>query len=144
MRYGTVNDKLAAELARYGLRATRQRVAALRLLRRQRGHPTAIELHRLLLRDHPTLSQKTVYETLDAFVTVGLASRVTEGGEPYRYEVWAEPHYHARCRACNRLYDLPASGDSQIRGRTPLPDGFHVENIQVTIHGLCLRCRDQT
>jgi Fe2+ or Zn2+ uptake regulation protein len=33
------------DLARSGLRATRQRVAVLRLLRRHRGHPTAMERH---------------------------------------------------------------------------------------------------
>jgi Fur family transcriptional regulator, peroxide stress response regulator len=136
-------ERLAEELARHGLRATRQRVATLRLLRHQRGHPTAVRVHHALVRQHPNLSQKTVYEILDALVTAGLASRVSEGGEPQRYEARLEPHYHARCRVCGRLFDLPASADSQIRGRSSLPEGFHVEKIQVTIHGLCLRCRDQ-
>jgi Fur family peroxide stress response transcriptional regulator len=136
-------ERLAEELARYGLRATRQRVAALRLLRRQRGHPTAVQVHHALVRRHPNLSQKTVYEILDAFVTAGLASRVSEGGEPQRYEARLEPHYHARCRVCGRLFDIPASANSQIRGRSYVPEGFRVEKIQVTLHGLCLRCHDQ-
>lgn len=143
MSYQTVDEKLAEELSGHGLRATRQRVAALRALRRMTSHPTALELHERLLRDHPALSQKTVYEILDTLVTAGLASRVTDGGEPYRYEARPDPHYHASCRVCGRLYDVPASADGQIRGRTPLPEGFRVEAIRVTIHGLCLRCRDE-
>jgi Fe2+ or Zn2+ uptake regulation protein len=143
MPHRTSAEKLAEELSRHGLRATRQRIAALRLLRRLRSHPTSAELHALLRREHENLSQKTVYEVLDALIQAGLASRVTAVGEPYRYEARPEPHPHAACRVCGRLYDVPASADSRIRGRAGLPEGFHVENIEITIRGVCLRCRDE-
>jgi Fur family peroxide stress response transcriptional regulator len=143
MSYRSSDERIAEELSRHGLRATRQRVSALRLLRRLRSHPTAAELHRRLLPEQRSLSQKTIYEILDALVAAGLASRVTAIGEAQRYEARAEPHYHATCRVCGRLYDVPASSDSQIRGRTDLPEGFRVENIEVTLRGVCLRCRDQ-
>jgi len=133
----------AEELARHGLRATRQRVAVLELVRAQPGHPTAADLHSSLVRTMPDLSKKTVYEILDALVTAGLAGRVTESGPPARYEGNHAPHYHARCRVCGRLYDLPAAADSQIRGRTPLPEGFRVEAIRVVLEGRCLRCADE-
>lgn len=139
----TADERIAEELSRHGLRATRQRVGALRLLRRLRTHPTAAALHELLLRNHDNLSRKTVYEILDALVAAGLASRVTAVGEPYRYEARPEPHYHATCRVCGRLYDIASSADAQIRGRADLPEGFRVEKIDVTIRGVCLRCRDE-
>jgi Fe2+ or Zn2+ uptake regulation protein len=138
-----VDERIAEELSRYGLRATRQRVALLRLLRRTMGHPTVADLYETLLPDHEGLSQKTVYDILDALVAAGLASRVTAVGEPYRYEARAEPHYHATCRICGRLHDVPASADGQIRGRAALPEGFRVEKIDVTIRGVCLRCLDE-
>ncbi len=143
MSHHTADEKAAEELSRNGLRATRQRIGALRLLRRMKSHPTSAELHARLLPDHENVSQKTVYEILDALVEAGLASRVTAIGGSYRYEARAEPHYHATCRVCRRLYDVPASADSQIRGRADLPEGFHIEKIDVTIRGLCLRCRDE-
>lgn len=143
MTQPTADEKVAEELSRHGLRATRQRIAALRVLRRVKSHPTAAELHARLLPQHENVSQKTVYEILDALVRAGLASRVTAVGEPYRYEARPEPHYHATCRVCGRLYDIPASADSQIRGRADLPEGFRIEKIDVTIRGLCLRCRDE-
>ena len=59
-------DHLAAELANHGLRATRQRMAILRLLRQSITHPTAIALHRHVLQEHPNISWKTVYEVLDS------------------------------------------------------------------------------
>lgn len=143
MPHRTTDKKVAEELSRHGLRATRQRIAALRLLRRLKSHPTSAELHARLLPEHESLSQKTVYEILGALVEAGLASRVTAVGEPSRYEARSEPHDHATCRVCGRLYDVPASAHSQIRGRANLPEGFHVERIDVTFRGVCLRCRDE-
>jgi Fe2+ or Zn2+ uptake regulation protein len=137
-----LEERMATELAARGLRATRQRMTVLRVLRRRRQHPTAAEIHRAVTREIPNVSLKTVYQVLESFVSTGLASCVTDGGEPYRYEGKADPHYHARCRVCGRLFDLPASCDGQIRGRTPLPEGFAVEQISVTIVGRCPRCRE--
>jgi Fe2+ or Zn2+ uptake regulation protein len=137
------HSQVAEELSRHGLRATRQRIAALRLLRRLTGHPTAAELHARLLRAHENLSLKTVYEILDALVRAGLASRVTAAGEPYRYEARLEAHDHAMCRICGRLDDVPPRADSAIRGRASAPEGFRVERIDLTIRGVCRRCRDE-
>ena len=132
----------AAELAAHGLRATRQRIALLQLLRRARDHPTAASLHRQLRRQHPNISLKTVYDALDSLVGTGLAACVSDAGVPYRYEANAAPHYHAQCRVCGSLIDVPAKADGHIRGRTPLPEGFEIEEIRVTLLGRCPRCRD--
>ena len=144
MSHRTLDERLAEELTQRGLRVTRQRVATLRLLQRLRGHPTAGEIHERLLPRHPSLSQKTVYEILDALVSAGLAARVGEAGGPSRYEARPEPHYHACCRSCGALYDLPANADAEIRGRARLPAAFQLDGIDVTLRGLCLRCRDRS
>ena len=130
----------ARALARHGLRATRQRVAVFRMLTEQRGHPTALELHRRLVRQQPHLSQKTVYEILDALVDAGVATRIAEGGGPARYEVPHERHDHARCRVCGRLFDVPAR---PLRSRAGVPSGFRVEQIRVTIEGRCAGCAER-
>jgi Fe2+ or Zn2+ uptake regulation protein len=135
-------EGVARELGARGLRATRQRIALLRLLRRSRSHPTAAELHRSLVAQQPNVSLKTVYDVLDSLVSARLAACVTDGGEPYRYEAQRAPHYHARCRVCGRLCDLDGNADGYIRGRTKLPKGFVVERISVTLVGRCPRCRN--
>ena len=133
----------AERLSRHGLRVTRQRVATLRLLEQMVGHPTANEIHDRLRRRHPKLSLKTVYEILGALVEAGLAARVGDAGGAARFELRSERHYHASCRSCGRLFDIPASADSQIRRHAALPERFQVEHVEVTIRGLCMRCRDQ-
>jgi len=139
-RKGTRRDP-ASDLGERGLRATRQRVAVLRALRRTKGHPTAAEVHQRVVEELPRVSLKTVYDALDSLVGAGLAARVESDSAPQRYEDRTRPHYHARCRSCGRLVDVPARADGHIRGRTPLPDGFEVDEIQVTLVGRCTRCR---
>jgi len=144
MLHRASDQKLVEELSRHGLRATRQRLGALRLLRRLKSHPTAAELHARMVREHGNLSRKTVYEIMDALVGAGLASRVTAIGEPYRYEARSEPHDHAACRVCGRLFDLPADAGARLRRPGGLPTGFAVEGVDVTIRGVCSRCRGAT
>ena len=141
-RRGSHEAGPATELAAHGLRATRQRLAVLEVLRRSRSHPTASDVFRQLRREQPSISLKTVYDALDVLVNAGLAACVTDAGAPYRYEANAAPHYHAHCRVCGSLADLPAKADGHIRGRTPLPEGFEVDEIRVTLLGRFPRCRE--
>jgi Fe2+ or Zn2+ uptake regulation protein len=130
----------ARELAGRGLRSTRQRIAVLRLLQADRGHPTALDVHRRLVARQPNVSQKTVYAILDALVAAGLARRVNQFAGAARYEARPERHDHAYCRVCGRLFDIPARADAQVRTRAELPAGFEIEGIQVTLEGRCARC----
>ena len=87
------DERAATELAGRGLRATRQRVALLRLLRKSRTHPTAAELHRALLDEQPNVSLKTVYEgqalayddprmvALEAYILTRRAGKPLEAGK---------------------------------------------------------------
>lgn len=129
---------LGRELTERGLRATRQRIALLGLLRSFPGHPTVVDLHERLLGKHRRLSRKTVYEILDSFVRAGLASCPTEG-QPARYEANREPHDHARCRSCGRLFDLPG-GSATRRLRGAPPPGFRIEDVRVLVLGICRAC----
>jgi Fur family peroxide stress response transcriptional regulator len=140
MRRSDADRQIAVELAAHGLRATTQRLGVLTMLRSTPGHPTASALHRALRRKQPSVSLKTVYEALGSLVSAGLAACVTDGGEPYRYEANNTPHYHARCRVCGSLHDLPSGSDGFIRARANLPEGFSVERISVVVVGLCARC----
>lgn len=131
-----------AELVKNGLRATRQRVAVLSVLRNTTRHPTANDIYREVSKQHPNVSLKTVYDVLETLVRAGLAGCVADGGTPYRYDGNTESHYHAQCRNCGVLLDVPARANGHIRGRTPLPSGFEVDDIRVTLLGRCPDCRD--
>lgn len=130
---------VAAELADKGIRATRQRILVLQLLR-SLDHPTVAQLHRHVTKSLTNVSKKTVYSVLETFIEARLASVVTDGGEPYRYEGKTQPHFHARCRACGQLVDLKPTNQGQLRTHSEIPEGFVVENVQITVLGRCRRC----
>ena len=138
---GQTEQNLMSDLAQQGLRATRQRVALLRLLRQSRHHPTVVELHGQLRREQRRVSRKTVYEILDSFVRAGLASCPGDGAVPSRYEANLEAHDHARCRKCGRLFDLPAGRVNHGRATRKALDGFQVESVSVVVRGVCRTCR---
>jgi Fe2+ or Zn2+ uptake regulation protein len=97
-----------------------QRIAVLAMLRADH----AIRRHsgyRRVVAHHPNVSQKTVYEVLDALVGVGLARCVTEGGGAARYEGRPQRHDHAYCLACRLLFDIRAKADETIRSRAEIP-----------------------
>jgi Fur family ferric uptake transcriptional regulator len=127
-------------LAATGLRATRQRIAVLRVLEEQGGHWTARQVHQRLRRAHAGLSLKTIYLALDAMAAAGLAARVGRGDGPACYEAQRERHWHALCRGCGALHDVPTTAERALRG-TALPRGFQTEEIRVVIEGRCARCR---
>jgi Fur family ferric uptake transcriptional regulator len=130
----------ARSLAGTGLRTTRQRIAVLRLLEEQGGHWTARQVHQRLRRAHAGLSLKTIYLALDALAAAGLAARVGRGNGAACYEAQREHHYHALCRGCGALHDVPATAERALRGTT-LPPGFQREGVRVVIEGRCARCR---
>jgi len=136
-----LDEQIENELREIGLKATRQRVAVLRELRRRQSHPTAADLHRAVERRVAGVGLKTIYHVLDSLIEAGVASLVTDAGSPYRYEARIEVHDHAHCRACGRLFDIPARSFGPTEVHAGLPEGFQPERIGVRVQGLCRRCR---
>ena len=135
------DDGLVKQFAARGIRATRQRLAIFQSLVETPDHPTAADIHRRLGDDHANISLKTVYTVLETLVEGGLARSVAESNGPQQYENRTDHHYHAKCRECGVLIDVPANADGHIRGRTSLPEGFELEEIRVLLMGLCPDCQ---
>ncbi|SMC00295.1 ferric uptake regulator, Fur family [Hymenobacter roseosalivarius DSM 11622] len=97
---------LRDRLAQAGLRATRQRLLILESLVVAKGHPTAEQVHRQVLRHDATLSLGTVYKALDSFVTTGLSKRVpTAEGACRRYDADCSTHHHLYCSDTQEIID---------------------------------------
>jgi Fur family ferric uptake transcriptional regulator len=58
----------------------------------------------------PRRGVATVYRTIRTLLDAGEAVAVELPGEPARYETAGRTHHHHfRCRACDRVYDVPGS-----------------------------------
>ncbi len=104
-------------------------------LRGRRDHPTAEEIHQDLVGEIPTLSRTTVYNTLRLLEEKGLASAVFNEQNERRYDVLEPPHAHFVCRLCGRIEDVPVTPSATH------PEGFRVEEVQLTYRGICGRCQ---
>lgn len=121
-------------LRSHGLRATEPRLRLLAALAAG-DHLTAESLHRRLADDGIALT--TVYRTLESLEQAGLvwATQVPDVGRTYHLGTHAR-HAHLYCRVCGTLTDVPGEAPAWT-----VPDGFEVDDVQVTILGRCATCR---
>jgi len=90
-----------------GLRPTPHRVAVLAALRSVRSHPTAEQLHRLVVESDGAMSLATVYNTLQALCRAGLCHQVATTGQSARYDAGVHDHVHFRDAKSGRIVDVP-------------------------------------
>ncbi len=102
------------------------------------GHPDAKELYQSLIREMPSLSRTTVYNTLDALHQAGLVNVLSIAGEGTRYELAGKPHCHFLCRKCRKIIDMTFScGHADCLAH----DGYLVEELLGCFKGVCTTCR---
>lgn len=133
------NGQVEEKMREAGLRVTPQRRAVwLAFGEGDDGHLAADEVFARARRGLPELSRATVYNTLGAFVEVGMLQAVESRGAVL-YDPNPDPdHHHFRCRRCDRLYDVPVEGVGELR--IPGEEGFLVERKTVLLRGLCPAC----
>ena len=122
------------------LRKTRQRNAIFGLLRNTRSHPTADQIYETIRKNIPNISKGTVYRNLQVLIDKGIVSVLDIRGTLSRYEIKQEPHYHFRCEACGRVYDLDEPVDPGLDDRISKRTGFLVSGHQTEFRGRCADC----
>src|SRR5271165_1627199 len=93
----TIETHLRQALGKAGWRYTRQRAAIYDHIHSTTEHPTAEEVFRTVRQQIPNLSLATVYNSLEALVDAGLATKLTSSDGPARYDGRLDAHYHLRC-----------------------------------------------
>ncbi len=122
----------------YNLRAmkiTRQREVIFEILKKNRNHPTALEIFDQAKKVLPDISLSTVYRTLKDMVVHGEVLEIKfEGESKARYDLnRGDDHAHFKCRMCGKVYDVSLMLPLDLVG-------FKVERVDVYIYGLCPDC----
>ena len=127
-----------------GLRVTPQRQAIFRLLEGDVSHPTVESLFDRARADMPTISLKTVYQTVHDLEALGEVRVLDLGTGSVRVDPNVEDdHHHLLCTTCGRVRDVPVEFDGlnvPIRYRRD----FTVDDVQVIFRGHCDNCSDRT
>lgn len=131
---------LDAALRAHGYRITRPRREVWRALLAADGHVTVDELARAVGDDADMAS---VYRTLSLFEQLGLA-RVNrfQDGDAGRWEPsHPDEHFHLVCRVCGDVDHHVGTLVASIEHHLADDHGFLAEQIELTVRGLCARCR---
>jgi Fe2+ or Zn2+ uptake regulation protein len=123
-----------------GLRVTPQRQAIFGLLQDDQTHPTVESLYERAAADMPTISLKTVYQTVHDLEALGEVQVIDVGTGSVRVDPNVEhDHHHVVCTECGRVRDVSlATGD--LRLPTRYRRDFTVDDVQVIFRGRCDRC----
>lgn len=122
-----------------GLKVTPQRQCIFRLLHGNDAHPTAESVYEAARAQMPTISLKTVYQTLNDLAEMGEIQALDLGTGSGRFDPNVDVHHHLVCERCGKVRDLYAELDLTVpRGRAK---GFTVRNAEVVFRGLCDNCK---
>src|SRR6476660_5939453 len=123
-----------------GLRVTPPRQIIFRLLQSTDSHPTVESLYERAQAEMPTMSLKTVYQTVHDLEALGEVDVLDLGTGSLRVDPNVEDeHHHLVCSSCGRVRDLPVEFDG-LRVPGKYRRDFTVDAVQVIFRGHCDRC----
>jgi Fur family transcriptional regulator, ferric uptake regulator len=141
--------KFRDALRRRGFRLTPQREAILEALHHAEGCLTAEALHERVCADPDCASNgidlATVYRTLELLAAIDFVACIETGHKERLWEFRGDeaPRPHLLCRACGELSTLGEPEVAELTDYLMQRYGFAPSTGQLTIPGLCHKCRDQ-
>jgi Fe2+ or Zn2+ uptake regulation protein len=133
-------DELTELFRRQGLRVTPQRQAIFGLLHRDDRHPTVESLYEAARDRMPTISLKTVYQTVNDLAAMGEVVLIDVGTGSHRVDPNVEhEHHHLICTRCGKVRDVPLDL-SGVRLPARYRRGFSVSAVEINFRGLCDEC----
>ena len=131
--------ELTALFRSRGLRVTPQRQVIFLALSRSTHHPTAEAVYAAVRSELPTISLRTVYQSLNDLAAMGELSALDLGTGSIRFDPTLEPHHHLVCDACGAIEDLHHDFPGVV-----LPpraaEGFEVNATEIVFRGRCASC----
>ena len=131
---------LTATLRNAGVRATRQRIALLSVLRDAKDHPDAEELHKRTKLIEPAVSLATVYRTLSLLEAQGVVHRHSFEGSSARFETATKEHHdHIVDLDSGEVIEFNSDKIEQLQNEIAAQLGFNVVH-----HRMELYCRKRS
>ncbi|MGM9745989.1 MAG: Fur family transcriptional regulator [Paludibacteraceae bacterium] len=132
-----INESFTAEtyLKSAGIIPTIQRTIVLNDLYHHRTHATIDEICERVRVHYPKFTQRTVYNTLNLFVSKGLVAELTIDEKCTRYDFDTTFHAHFLCTNCGTIFDV-----HKAKMRYRLPRNYTVQTAHSYIYGICAAC----
>lgn len=138
-------ESAEVELRGRGFRLTAPRHAVLEVFRGIKTHPTAEQVHRLVIRRAPGVSLGTVYRNLRVLVDAGLLGELP--GPRARFDANTRVHHHFTCLRCGRIADVEAPvtepHSRALSKRVEARTGLTITHHRIEFFGRCRECQAQ-
>lgn len=134
---------LSDELRTRGFRVTRPRRAVWDVLNAADGHLTVEQVTARIGATGTEVDLASVYRTLSLFEELGLARTSRLGdSEAGRWELMhPDEHFHLLCEVCGEVDHHVGSLVARIQDHLDRGHGFEVRGVELTVTGVCSRCR---
>ena len=137
----TCGSEYAPQLRASGFRMTLQRMAILHVLHHSGAHLSPTEIYEKARRDAPSLTEPTVYRTLEFLAKNQVVMPAHVGNGKLVYEIAGRNHHHLICQSCGKSFEVqPEALDGVIR-QLEKSSGYRFINSHVTFFGLCPKCQ---
>lgn len=134
--------QLTEKLKKGGHRVTPQRVAILKAICTDEGHPSADTIYDAVKVDFPMTSLATVYKTIGVLKDIGEVMELEFSQDANRYDGKRPyPHPHLVCTECGRILDPEVDGIDDLARRIVTTTGFRIEAHRLEFYGLCQECQ---
>ncbi len=129
------------QLRALGYRITPQRMAILHALRHSQKHLSPRDVFRMAKKDFPSLTEPTVYRTLEFLAKTGLAHPAQAGNGHLRYEFAEGDHHHIVCRVCGGEIEVDHYLLENLYHKIESESGYAQIDSHVTFFGICPKCQ---
>jgi len=128
---------LSEILLEKGIRPSYQRIKVLEYLVENRCHPTADQIFHHLVKEIPTLSKSTIYNTVNLFIESELLKPIGIEDNEVRYDIDTSDHGHFKCESCGNIFDFGIDIENLA---TKDLKGFQIHDKNVYFKGICPEC----
>lgn len=132
-----IDTNVSDYLKKHGIKPSLQRIRIFQYLINNRNHPTVDTIYQELVKDIPTLSKTTVYNTLNLFMEKNIVTVITIEENETRYDADVSLHGHFKCEKCGEVYDfnvdVPKLKDNMLKN-------FEIKEKHIYYKGICENC----
>jgi Fur family peroxide stress response transcriptional regulator len=122
-----------------GLKVTPQRQCIFRILHGNSMHPSAESVHAEAVAEMPTISLRTVYQTLNDLADMGEIRSLVLGTGSARFDPNVDDHHHLVCQRCGTVVDVYVDAGA-LEPADSGALGFRITSTQIVFRGICDRC----
>ena len=137
-------DEMITSLKEQGHRLTPQRMAVLKILAADEGHPSVEQVYERVKVDFPMTSLATIYKTVTLLKEMGEVLELGFSDDSNRYDgIRPYPHPHLICTRCRKIVDPEVATLSELHQEVARVSGYQIVSHRLDFFGICPQCQEK-